>query len=108
MIVGSPARAEGWSLWPNSGNKDAHKSPARSDEKSGVLSQLGTGTRNLWQKTTNALTPQPTPKKKTSYMSSNKPKQDKSSPSWFGSLFTKKEEPKPQTPSEWIGLPRPQ
>ena len=113
LVVASPAGiADGGSLWPFSSTSaapPAAKPAAAPAAKSpSVLTKLSNGTKSLLTKTKNALTPKAAPKRVSieppnPYM----PKTQTPKKAWFDGLLAKKPPPKPKTPSEWIGLPRP-
>jgi len=113
LIVASPAGvADGGSLWPFSAGSAApaaEAAPPPAKPSPSMLTKISNGTKKLLAKTKNALTPKAAPQKVSiqppnPYMPKTQPAQKKA---WFDGLLAKKAPPKPKTPSEWIGLPRP-
>jgi hypothetical protein len=111
LTVASPAGvADGGSLWPFSSTSStpaAQPAPAKSSPS--MLKKISNGTKSLLKKTKNALLPKAAAKPisiqpPNPYMPKASAAQKKS---WFDGLLAKKPPPKPKSPSEWIGLPRP-
>jgi hypothetical protein len=110
--------ADGWSLWP-AASSDATSSTAPAPIKNATppaqkspsaLAKVGSGTKNFFAKTKNALTfNKPAPPKRSiqppnPFMPKPRPEDKKA---WFDGLFAKKPPEKPKTPADWISLPRP-
>jgi hypothetical protein len=99
------ARAE-WSLWPwgKSENPIArHTEPSAWDK-------MSTGTKNIWSKTKEAVTPgQQSPHRTASMTSRKAPSQrnKKAKKSWMSSWFGPEEKQGPQTVNEFLKQPRP-
>ena len=105
-----PVLCEGWSL-PNPFSSEPTPKPKKTGLKTvkqepSALDKIGTGTKNLFNKTGETLglkKPQP---KKPQYATAKPPtiqpvKKDDSK-SWLGSLFKPEEPKKPKTVGEWM------
>ncbi len=73
-----------------------------------MLTKISNGTKKPVTKTKNALTPKAAREKSLDPAAQSVHAEDAAQKkSWFDGLLAKKPPPKPKTPSEWIGLPRP-
>jgi hypothetical protein len=105
-LQASAVRAE-WSLWPW-GKSEPVKS---SRPQPSAWSKMSTGTKQMWSKTVDAVTPgSPSPHRKASMTTRKAPSQKsrKAKKGWINSWFGSNEKEGPQTVNEFLKQPRPE
>jgi hypothetical protein len=98
------AHAE-WSLWPWGKNDP----PAARRMEPSTWDKMSTGTKNMWAKTKNAVTPGEQSPHRNASISRKAPNQrnKKAKKSWMASWFGPEEKEGPQTVNEFLKQPRP-
>jgi len=113
LILGAQAAQAEWP-WSSSSKEPAKKPTAKrpGPAQPSALDKFNTGVKNFFTKTGEALSlKKPEPKKTSNFYQPSKvgrslQKKKPEKKSWFGSLLKPEERPRPQTPSEWLGLKR--
>jgi hypothetical protein len=99
--------------WFGSGETKKNNTPTRTVNKKdpSVFQKMGDGTKKFFNGVGNTLglNKKPVPKKNPNHTSWNTPAKEPEKKNFLTAMFAAKEEkPKKQTPSEWLGNPKPE
>ncbi|MFO0896307.1 MAG: hypothetical protein U0836_02660 [Pirellulales bacterium] len=102
----SPLAQAEWSLWPWGKTEPAKSSRPQPS----TWSKMSTGTKQMWSKTVDAVTPDsPSPHRKASMTTRKAPSQkSRKKKGWINSWFGSNEKEGPQTVNEFLKQPRPE